>query len=72
MEILILGSGAREHALAWRLARDEGVGRVRIAAGNGGTPACAETSGPSAQSSVIGSEGVNFAISWVNRSTNSS
>ncbi len=42
MEILVLGSGAREHALAWRLARDEGVRRVRIAPGNGGTAAVAE------------------------------
>jgi phosphoribosylamine--glycine ligase len=42
VEILVLGSGAREHALAWRLARDEGVRRVRIAPGNGGTPAVAE------------------------------
>ncbi|MEO6059823.1 MAG: phosphoribosylamine--glycine ligase [Candidatus Limnocylindria bacterium] len=42
MEILVLGSGAREHALAWRLARDEGVRRVRIAPGNGGTVAVAE------------------------------
>jgi phosphoribosylamine--glycine ligase len=43
MEILVLGSGAREHALAWRLARDEGSRRIRIAPGNGGTPAVAET-----------------------------
>jgi phosphoribosylamine--glycine ligase len=43
VELLVLGSGAREHALAWRLARDEGVRRVRIAPGNGGTPAVAET-----------------------------
>lgn len=43
MEILVLGAGAREHALAWRLARDEGVARVRIAPGNGGTPAVADT-----------------------------
>lgn len=43
MDVLVLGSGAREHALAWRLARDEGVQRVRIAPGNGGTPAVAET-----------------------------
>ncbi|MDH4334299.1 MAG: phosphoribosylamine--glycine ligase [Chloroflexota bacterium] len=43
MEILVLGSGAREHALAWRLARDEGVRRVRIAPGNGGTAAVAES-----------------------------
>jgi phosphoribosylamine---glycine ligase len=43
MEILVLGGGGREHALAWRLARDQAVRRVRIAPGNGGTPAAAET-----------------------------
>jgi len=43
VDVLVLGSGAREHALAWRLARDQGVERVRIAPGNGGTPAVAET-----------------------------
>ena len=42
MEILVLGSGAREHALAWRLARDPGVQRVRIAPGNAGTAAVAD------------------------------
>jgi len=42
MEVLILGGGGREHALAWRLARDETVRRVRIAPGNGGTHAAAE------------------------------
>ncbi|HUF07045.1 MAG TPA: phosphoribosylamine--glycine ligase [Candidatus Binatia bacterium] len=42
MDLLILGAGAREHALAWRLARDEGVRSVRIAPGNGGTAAVAE------------------------------
>jgi phosphoribosylamine--glycine ligase len=43
VDLLVLGSGAREHALAWRLARDEDVRHVRIAPGNGGTPAVAET-----------------------------
>ena len=43
MDVLVLGSGAREHALAWRLARDEGVRSVHIAPGNGGTPAVATT-----------------------------
>jgi phosphoribosylamine--glycine ligase len=43
VDVLVLGSGAREHALAWRLARDEGVQRVHIAPGNGGTPAVGET-----------------------------
>ena len=42
MDILVIGGGAREHALAWRLARDEGVRRVRIAPGNAGTAAVAE------------------------------
>jgi phosphoribosylamine--glycine ligase len=43
MRVLVVGGGAREHALAWRLRRDEGVERVWIAPGNGGTPAVAET-----------------------------
>ena len=43
MEILVIGGGGREHALSWRLARDAGVRRVRIAPGNGGTSAVAET-----------------------------
>jgi phosphoribosylamine--glycine ligase len=43
MDILVIGGGGREHALAWRLARDESVGRVRISSGNGGTDAVAES-----------------------------
>ena len=43
MDVLVLGAGAREHALAWRLARDEGVGQVRVSPGNGGTAAVAES-----------------------------
>ena len=42
MDILVIGGGGREHALAWRLGRDESVRRVRIAPGNGGTAAVAE------------------------------
>ena len=42
MDVLVLGGGGREHALAWRLTHDEGVRRVRIAPGNGGTAAVAE------------------------------
>ena len=42
MDVLVLGSGAREHALAWRLARDEGVRLVRTAPGNAGTLAVGE------------------------------
>jgi phosphoribosylamine---glycine ligase len=37
MNILILGSGGREHALAWKLAQSKKVSRVFIAPGNAGT-----------------------------------
>ncbi len=35
--LLILGSGGREHALAWKLAQSPEVERVFVAPGNGGT-----------------------------------
>ena len=37
MTILVVGSGGREHALAWAAARAEGVERVYVAPGNAGT-----------------------------------
>eukprot|EP01134_Creolimax_fragrantissima_P006810 CFRG6810T1 len=37
MNVLILGSGGREHALAWRIALSETVNHVYVAPGNGGT-----------------------------------
>src|SRR5450432_3032009 len=35
--VLVIGSGGREHALAWALARSPQVGQVYVAPGNGGT-----------------------------------
>ena len=35
--VLVLGSGGREHALAWKIAQSERVSRVYIAPGNAGT-----------------------------------
>jgi len=37
MKILVVGSGGREHALAWRLAQSPKVSRVFVAPGNAGT-----------------------------------
>ncbi len=37
MKILVIGSGGREHALAWKLAQSEKVVKVFVAPGNGGT-----------------------------------
>lgn len=40
MRILILGSGGREHTLAWKFASEIGKENVFIAPGNGGTDSC--------------------------------
>jgi phosphoribosylamine--glycine ligase len=37
MKLLVIGSGGREHALAWRLAQSPRVQKVFVAPGNGGT-----------------------------------
>jgi phosphoribosylamine--glycine ligase len=37
MKILVIGSGGREHALAWKLAQGARVQKVFVAPGNGGT-----------------------------------
>jgi len=42
MKILIVGSGGREHALAWRIAQSPRVEKVYCAPGNGGTRLVAE------------------------------
>jgi len=40
MHILLLGSGGREHALAWKLAQSSHCTRLFIAPGNAGTARC--------------------------------
>ena len=37
MKLLVIGSGGREHALAWRLAKTPGLQKVFVAPGNAGT-----------------------------------
>jgi phosphoribosylamine--glycine ligase len=37
MKLLVIGSGGREHALAWKLAQSPRVATVYVAPGNGGT-----------------------------------
>jgi phosphoribosylamine---glycine ligase len=39
MKILVIGSGGREHALAWKIAQNKEVSRVYVVPGNAGTAA---------------------------------
>ena len=43
MKLLVIGSGGREHALAWKLAQSKNVTKIFVAPGNGGTASEAKT-----------------------------
>lgn len=43
MKVLIIGSGGREHALAWKIAQSPRVSEILVAPGNGGTARLAKT-----------------------------
>ncbi len=61
MNILILGSGGREHALAWKIAQSEKTSQLFVAPGNGGTDQIATNV---ADLSVTDFEGIaSFCIS---------
>lgn len=42
MKVLLLGSGGREHALAWKIAQSAKVEKLFVAPGNTGTATCGE------------------------------
>jgi phosphoribosylamine--glycine ligase len=41
MNVLILGSGGREHAFAWKISQSKLVNKLFVAPGNAGTAQCA-------------------------------
>ncbi len=42
MDVLLIGSGGREHAIAWKLAQSKDLGKLYVAPGNAGTERCGE------------------------------
>ena len=67
MKVLVVGSGGREHALAWRLSRDGGVRAVVCAPGNAGTAAVAtlaaiDTADPAALLALAERESIDLTV----------
>lgn len=42
MDVLLVGSGGREHAIAWKLKQSKQLGKLYIAPGNAGTAQCGQ------------------------------
>jgi phosphoribosylamine---glycine ligase len=67
MKILVIGSGAREHALAWKLSREPAVAGVICAPGNPGIAAVArclpaDVTAPTALLAIAESEGIDLTV----------
>ena len=67
MKLLVIGSGGREHALAWKLARTPGLQKVYVAPGNAGTARELELenidiSAPEALADFVEQEGIHLTV----------
>ncbi|MDH4401912.1 MAG: phosphoribosylamine--glycine ligase [Burkholderiaceae bacterium] len=67
MKLLVIGSGGREHALAWKLLQSPRVSHVFVAPGNGGTATMARStnlalSDPDALADFVKKEGIALTV----------
>jgi len=65
MKVLLVGGGGREHALAWKLRAEPGVGEVVCAPGNagiGGRSVAVDVGDPAALLALAVEEGVDFTV----------
>ncbi|MDR0719886.1 MAG: phosphoribosylamine--glycine ligase, partial [Treponema sp.] len=64
MNVLVIGSGGREHAIAWKLAQSDRVTKVYAAPGNGGTAAEAKCENVGLGRDLSGKEGQEELIAF--------
>ena len=67
MNILVVGNGGREHALAWKLAQSPRTDKLFVAPGNGGTRQIAENLDVSATdidglAAAVGKHGIDLTV----------
>ena len=67
MKLLLLGSGGREHALAWKIAQSPKIEKLYIAPGNAGTRNVGENVAIKADDfeaikTFVSENGVNMAV----------
>ena len=59
MKVLVIGSGGREHALAWKAAQSPDVEKVFVAPGNAGT-----SREPKLENVAIGAEEIDALLAF--------
>lgn len=59
MEVLIVGGGGREHALAWKVAQSQRVGKIYVAPGNAGT-----AREPKTENIAVGAEDIGGLVAF--------
>jgi len=62
MNVLIIGGGGREHALAWKVAQSERVAKVYVAPGNAGT-----ATEPAMENVAIGVDDIEGLVDFARR-----
>jgi len=62
MKVLIIGSGGREHALAWKVAQSNQVEKIFVAPGNAGT-----AQEPKVENIAIGTSDINALVDFASQ-----
>lgn len=67
MVVLVVGSGGREHAIAWKLAREKNIDKVFVAPGNGGTAGESKCENVPLPGDAVGGEILRFLVDFARK-----